>query len=246
MINTIIIEPEPQALTLLQKNINRYCPYLKVAASLECLSNAHQLIAQLYPELIFLNPQLGKKRINELKLPLLRYSEIIFLSSFEKGCFELIKHKNCAFILKPIQPLDFILAVNHALNRIVENKKRRQQERHTNYSANAPTKGEIIAIPTIDGYEFLPVNQIIRCEGLQKCTRLVLVNQSSMVSSYNLGEFVRLLEPYGFISTHRSHLINLKKMVRYHKEGTITMSDGAYIPVSRRRKEAFLNAIVRV
>lgn len=245
MINTLVFEAEPQSLTILQKHLSRYCPYIKVAACQDCLSTAPQLIGQINPELIFVNPDLRRDPAAELNKLSANYCEIIFLSAFEKSCFDLIKNTRHGFILKPIQSLDFILAVNHALNRIIENKDQQQRERLSQRLINLHIGEEVIAIPTIEGYEFLPVNQIIRCEGLQKCTHVILLDKPSMVSSYNLGEFIKLLEPYGFSSPHRSHLINLNRMVRYHREGTITMLDGGHVPVSRRRKEAFLEAVIR-
>lgn len=58
----------------------------------------------------------------------------------------------------------------------------------------------MFGIPTLEGYDFIRVRDIIRCKGLERCTQIVTVERSNIVSSYNIGEFVRLLEPFGLFS----------------------------------------------
>ncbi|NUQ22330.1 MAG: LytTR family transcriptional regulator [Saprospiraceae bacterium] len=101
---------------------------------------------------------------------------------------------------------------------------------------------KLVGIPTMDGMEFLKVEDIIRCEGLRQFTK-VHIKSEAIISSYNIGEFVRLLDPYGFFAPHKSHLINLQYLRSYHIGGTITLCDGACVPLARRRKEAFLRRI---
>lgn len=113
----------------------------------------------------------------------------------------------------------------------------------TSIIVKSPIQDELIGIPTMEGYEFITVKSIIRCEGLKKCTRVIICERSNIISSYNLGEFKKMLEPLGFFLPHRSYLINLSLIKKYHKEGTITMYDGFPIPLARRRKEDFLRMI---
>ncbi len=77
---------------------------------------------------------------------------------------------------------------------------------------------KLVGIPTIECMEFVDTEKIIRCEGLQKCTLIVTTEKSDIISSYNLGKFVDLLEENGFFYCHRSHLINLKFVKKYTRE----------------------------
>ena len=54
-------------------------------------------------------------------------------------------------------------------------------------------------------------------------------------------EFIKKLKPHGFYSPHKSHLINLNLISKYHKEGNILMNNGTWVPVSIRKKKDFLN-----
>ena len=103
-----------------------------------------------------------------------------------------------------------------------------------------------IGIPTAKGLEFVRTQDIIRCEGIQKITKIYIHPQKSLLSSYNIGKYIQLLEPYGFFTAHKSHLINLDFILRYHKEGTITMEDLSTVPVSKRRRSSFLDQLNRL
>jgi two-component system LytT family response regulator len=105
---------------------------------------------------------------------------------------------------------------------------------------------ELIGIPTMEGYEFIMTNEVIRCEGLQKCTRVITTTKTDIVSSYNIGVFIKLLEPYNFFSPHKSHLINLLFIKRYLREGTIVLKDNSCVPVSKRRKSEFIGRVVHI
>ena len=109
-------------------------------------------------------------------------------------------------------------------------------ETANNRSSDHKVQDQIICIHTIDGAEFLKPTEIIRCEGLQKCTRIVTQERSDIISSYNIGIFRELLKNLGFFQPHKSHLINLRYITKYHREGTITMMDSSNVPLARRRK----------
>lgn len=101
---------------------------------------------------------------------------------------------------------------------------------------------KLIGIPTMEGLEFISVEEIIRCEGLQKCTLVVTTEKTDIISSYNIGKFVDLLEVNGFFHCHRSHLINLQYIKKYTREGYIFFSvNSKPVPLARRKRGAFLN-----
>lgn len=100
---------------------------------------------------------------------------------------------------------------------------------------------KLVGVPTIEGIEFVDIDQVIRCEGLQKCTLIVTTEKSDIISSYSIGKFADLLQKDGFFPCHRSHLINLKFVKKYTREGYIFFSAASKpVPLARRRKCEFL------
>lgn len=113
----------------------------------------------------------------------------------------------------------------------------------------SPLLGDKIAIPFPQGLEYVKISDIIRCEGMESYTKVVLTDRrKAIISSYNIGKFKSLLNTEHFFCPHKSHLINLNYIKTYLNEGTILMcgENKANIPVARAKREQFLNLIARV
>jgi two-component system, LytTR family, response regulator len=86
--------------------------------------------------------------------------------------------------------------------------------------------------------EILNTNHLIRFEGCQAYVKVYKENGSSMVSTEKLQDVVIKMKSI-FYQCHKSHVINLEKVVSYNKNGFILLSNGDKVPVARRRKSAF-------
>ena len=101
-----------------------------------------------------------------------------------------------------------------------------------------------IIIPGSKTLDFVLLDDIIRCEGLQNYTRIYLKDGRNIISSSNIGVFKTVLMNREFFSTHKSHLININHIIRYYKSGRVEMVDKSFVPIARRRKEEFQNIIL--
>lgn len=132
-------------------------------------------------------------------------------------------------------------AVNRAKDNLI---KKNGFGKNTNFIENLAEKidkNKRIAIPNRDGLEFVAVSEIIHCEGLDGYTKIHLKEKKALLSSQSIGNFVKLLETYGFFYTHKSHLINLDYIKTYLNEGYIILLDGSKIPLSKLKKQEFLS-----
>ncbi len=118
------------------------------------------------------------------------------------------------------------------------NKKLSEKKKLNNVQTRE-NRNELIGIPSVNGFEFVTGEEIIRCEGMDKCTKIIISDGRKLISSYNIGEFEKLLKTYNFFFCHKSHLINLGYIRSYNKEGSIIMTDSSVVPVSRRKKKEF-------
>ncbi len=245
MISSVIIDPDYGTINKLESLLLNNCPNLEVRGSASDLQHLDYCLINLKPDLAFVHISFANVPI----FCVLEHSmELVFLSEAKPSTSSItpsvtVRHLH---LHKPIQTSELIRVVSHAHYRVNARKERKENLRLIENLVKFHPQREIIGIPIIEGYEFIAVEAIIRCEGLQKCTRITTKENGSFVSSYNLGEFRRLLEPYGFFITHRSFLINLQHIKRYHKEGTIVMTDDSIIPLARRRKEEFLKHIRKI
>lgn len=245
--SVFFVDAEPEIAQNLESHLGQHFPDLEVKGAATALELAQARIQDIHPDIIFFDLQLWK----DFRCPphgnwCQPDFETIILSNSEIGLMETIQNAITGYLVKPVKAESLVLIVQHALQRIQEREELRQNRRFIKSVMQRRLQENSVGIPTIEGYEFLVVNEILRCEALQKCTRVVTRDKSNIVSAYNLGEFRKLLEPYGFFAPHRAYLINLQHMKRYHREGSIYMVDGVAIPLAKRMKGAFLQLIQRL
>lgn len=89
----------------------------------------------------------------------------------------------------------------------------------------------------------LPVNDIFYISAEDKYL-VVHTKTKKHLNRGSLQDYETMLEDYGFFRVHRKYLINL----RYHKSisnGSIILSNGDKIPLSRRKESAFRSAFMK-
>ena len=242
MINAILIDYEINTLEKLKGHLQQHCPEVHISGTATCNKSACQLIKEQKPNLLFIETQmLNDNCISELYHTAESGFETIFISNLPTHAMKAIRYRPSGYVLRPIQSEDLIQAVKSATQEINKKAKPESSSKALPNLLSRIPSNEPIGIPTMDGLEFIAIGNIVRCEGLQKCTRIITTEKSNIVSSYHIGHFRKHLEAYGFFSPHKSHLVNVLQIKRYSKEGTIVMRDNSWVPLARRRKTDFLN-----
>ncbi|MCB0570066.1 MAG: LytTR family transcriptional regulator [Phaeodactylibacter sp.] len=103
-----------------------------------------------------------------------------------------------------------------------------------------------IALPTLDGFIFKRVEQIIFLEADGNYTALHFSDGSRSLICKTLQHTEELLGAYPqFIRVHRSYTINLNHLERYvrGKGGHVVLEDGRTVSVSNGKKADFLKAL---
>jgi two-component system, LytTR family, response regulator len=242
MVNAVIIDKRDEELHCLERLIINSCPEINISNKAYSLDEIHSNLGESNPELIFVD--IDNMRDGEIELVDKFISadfEVIFVTNTPDHALDALKYGVAGYIIRPVRKAELVRTVSHAIqkiNRKVEhNRNKNLLEKLTRQNGNE----HMLGVPTLEGFEFVVIGDIIRCEGLQKCTRIITLDKTDLISSYNLGEFRKLLEPYGFFSPHKSHLINIRFIRKYNREGSIIMLNGSYVPVAKRRKKDFMN-----
>lgn len=102
-----------------------------------------------------------------------------------------------------------------------------------------------LSIPVQNGFNFVEVDAILRCEADRAYTLLVLTNGEKIISSKPLGHFEKMLEHSNFFRVHRSHLINLRYLKSYEKsrQGIVTLTNGDMVFVAKHRRDTFVELV---
>lgn len=241
MINTLLVTPEDKTFHTLKNHLNTYCPQIHIAGTASSLDEACQLIQTQSPELVFLEIIGGDEY--DIFEHCTSDFEVIVVSPSRISTKETLHATERGCLFKPVQVEALIMAVQQAQHWILLKQQQLEISSKLQRLSHQYPPDNLIGIPDMDGIVFLKAGEIVRCEALQRFTRVVTIDGANIISSYNIGQFSKLLSCFGFFSPHKSHLINLLHLRKFHVEGTIHMRDGSTVPVSRRRRSTFLKRI---
>lgn len=245
-ISTIIVDDEAKLREVLIIKLKKYCPEIKVVSTAANVKEALEQIRSHNPDLVFLDIAMpGGSGFQLLKHFKEVSFEIIFVTGFNDYALDALKVSAVDYLLKPVITEELIQAVDKAKIKVANKKRLEKYEVLKHNIDNIGEQQSKVVIPGVSEYSLLKVADIIRCEGWQKYTRIYLENGEIILSSYNIGVFRELLAAYDFYAPHKSHLINIHHIQKYLKRGVVVMSDQEEVPVSRRKKEHFLQNVIK-
>lgn len=249
MHTAIIVDDEPAQQeilsNILQKNFRNY----ELKAICSDVNSGIEKINLLKPELVFLDvvmpPKTGFDLLNYYKpIPF----EVIFTTSYEQYAINAFKVSAVDYLLKPFG----VDQLREALQKFEQRVNEKNSLLHIetllhNINSNTSSNSRI-ALPTLTGYVFEEIQNIIRCEADNVYSTFHLADKRQITISKTLKDCEDLLQQYNFIRIHQSHLINMRFVKEYTKGdgGFVKMTDGSVIDVSRRKKEEFLAALKKV
>lgn len=245
MIRAAIIDDEEEGRNTVYNILTQYCNFVNVVGQADGVNKGKELILSTQPELVFLDIQMADGTGFDLleQLPKVEF-RVIFVTAFDQYALKAIKYSALDYILKPIDPQQLIDAVNKF--KVLEGNFHIMAEQiKTLFGFKSGF--EKIALPTSEGLRFVKVDNIIRCQSDNNYTSFILKTGERILVTKTLKEFEETLSGSNFVRIHQSHLINLNYVERYIKGegGSVIMSDGSEVEVSRRRKENFLDKMAR-
>ena len=244
MIRTIIIEDEQDSMNLLCNLLQEF-KNIEIIAVATNITEAAEVLETLHPDLVFSDIELGEAAIFDMLQQLTTINfEIIFTTAFEKYALQAIKFSALDYLLKPFGKEDLSEAIHHYLQK--QTKQSFQQfETLFHNLKHYQTDSKKIVLPTSAGLTIVQVKDVIYCQAEINYTLFFFADKKKMLVTKTLKEFEELLNDYDFIRVHNSHLINLHHVKNFIRAegGSVTMSDGSVIDVSRRKKDELLKRL---
>lgn len=247
--NVIIVDDRKVHLDDLQSKIEKYCPELNIVATADSVISAIKVIRENPPRILFLDVELGDGTGFDILKNLYNIDfKVIFVSGLEKYAERAFKVFAIDYLIKPVDEIELVNAVTRAKEELSAGIDSKNFEKlKTIGDIDKPF--DFFCINEKKGFTIVYFSDLIKCEADGSCTHFYLIdpethNVNKVTSYLNLHNFDEQLTDHDFIRVHRSHVINMNKIVSYNsQEQVIHLVKGQWAPLGDSYKKNFLGLI---
>jgi two-component system, LytTR family, response regulator len=246
MPKVLLVENEKPIAERFSLLIQRLMPDFELLPVCDTVADAVLSIRMNNPDLVFMDVELNN---NETGFDILKKVQpfnfsVIFATAYDKYAVQAIKFSALDYLLKPVTEEDLLEAVyRYKQERKAFNP--RQFETLFENLGKATTMNQI-ALPTLNGLDFVAIDQIVYFEGEGSQTAVHLMDKAiPIILSKSLKECEEIMVSSGFYRIHKSYLINKNHLKKYikGKDGQVLMSNNKTLEVSRTHKDGFLESL---
>ena len=250
---TLIIDDEKQSHQVLLSLLKENHPNIHVKDHAYSVQDGIKKIKLHEPHLIFLDIEMpdgtGFDLLNNFQNANQLKFQVIFITAYNRYAQTAIRFGALDYILKPVSLTELSDAILRAKVKKLEYIQLAQMQimQETLIKLNKKELPLRMSISTLKGVLYFPTEKIIRLEAMQNFTEFkVEEEERRLIASFNLKKFEDDLKPYDqFLRIHRSHIVNLKKVVRLKKGDKyyLEMSDGSILPVSKTQVKTLIHRL---
>jgi len=240
----IIIEDEEISREILRNYLASYCPNVEVMGEASNINDGEILIQKHNPDIVFLDIEMPFGNGFDLLEKLANITfEVIFITAFSDYAIKAINLSASAYLLKPIDIDELVAAVDKVQQKRIDNVENINTKILADNIKSISNREQKIVLPQMDGFEVVKIKSIVRAEASDNYTILYIEGGAKYTMSKTLKFYEGLLSDFGFLRTHKSHLLNLDHIVKYKKGkvGEAIMSDGSIVLVSASSKKELMN-----
>lgn len=241
----VIIDDEQDARVLLRRMVGDCSSDFQVAAEACSVQESIAMLAANPPDAVLLDIQLrdgtGFDLLAHFPQPTF---QIIFITAYDDFAVKAFQYNALDYLLKPIDA-DDLCRVLHKVRQqqpLQHFQQQLDQLRHTIQDKHL----QKIVLSTAEGLHIVPFNELIRLESDGTYTTFFTTKERILVTR-TIGDYESLTESGPFFRVHQSHIVNLhfvRKVLR--KDGDYALlQDGSQVPIARRRKEAFIEMVMK-
>jgi two-component system LytT family response regulator len=245
-LKAIIIDDEVRSRESLKQKISLYCADVDIIAECENGEQGIVAIEAKEPDIVFLDVEMPRMNgFTMLQQLHNRNFELIFTTAYDHYAIRAIKFSALDYLVKPIEVEELCAAVEMVKQKRKQNTGNERLETLLHNLMLEKNQSNRIAIPSLEGLQFVEVNDIIYLEAESNYTIIYIKPSQKITVSKTLKDFEELLPHSTFIRIHHSWIINKNHVQKYLKGegGQVIMSNGKRLDVARRKKEEFIKAI---
>jgi two-component system LytT family response regulator len=247
LIRAVLIDDETDSNRILQTLLENYCPNIQVAGAADGVETAIALIRDVRPDLVFMDIEMNEGNAFDLlnRLQPIQF-HVIFVTAFDNHALRAFRYNAIDYLLKPVNIRELCAAVDKLNGRQAESDILERVKGLLDGMRTDPGERKM-AVPTTTGLTFIALRDIVRLEAKGSYTIIYLQDRTRVNSSVPFSYYEDLLPESIFFRVHHSHIVNLNKIKSYQKGrgGHVTMDDGSSIEVATRRRESFMQRLLK-
>ena len=238
-LRAVLVEDEASSREILRNYLQKYCPDIDLKGEADSVQQGVALIQKVDPDLVFLDVEMPFGNAFDLldQVPDRRF-ETVFVTAYDHYAKDALNNQAAYYLMKPISIEELIKAVAH-VKEILE-KERALAD--TVLKAGMTKAEGKLTLPQQAGFLVVNISDILYCKADDNYTEIYFKEGKQLISK-TLKYFEEALTAYSFVRIHKSYLVNINEIERYHrgKGGMVTLSNGKEIMVSASRKKELLS-----
>ena len=242
-LRAVIVDDELNCRENLKIIIKEFCTDVEIVGMAESAEKGRTVITETKPDVVFLDIAMPvEDGFSLLKSLPERNFSVVFTTAHNEYALQAFKQNAVDYLEKPINIEDLrnaILKV-HQYHKTGENNT---QESIDTLLRESTSQADKITIPTKGGFMIAHNVEVISLDASDNYTVINLTDGREYISSKNIKIFENNLNPEVFFRVHKSHIVNVKYHLKEfsRSEGNyVKLSNGKFVPVSRRKVSAFL------
>ncbi len=240
-LNILIADDEKISRLYIRNLISEFLPGASIYEA-DSAARAKEILLENIVGILFLDINMPKMNGIELMKSFDKKGfELVYITAYEKYAIDAIKQDAVDYILKPINKREFRNMLQRVIRIHEEKKTHIKKATATDLSEEAYAKQKI-AVYHENGIKFIPISEIEYLKALNTYTLIHHISGAKTIVSKAINRFENNLDPRWFFRIHKSYIINIRAVRAYSptENNMVITTNGAEIPVSRRRLKTFL------
>jgi len=243
VIKSIIIDDEELARQTLHLMLKEFAPEVTISGFANSAINGVTTIKEIQPDLIFLDVEMSGGDGFEMLDAIDNINfDVIFVTAHQQFALKAFKYEALDFLLKPVDPDELINAVKKFKKRITKEDKMRHRMALVKTLSIMNSK---VPLPDKDGIKFIEIEKVVRMEADGSYVTIYFKDDRPQVISKPLKFYATLLSEAIFLRVHRSHLVNIKYVSEFKREGGgyVVLENGEKVQVADKKREMVLRRL---
>ena len=175
MLKTVIIDDDYVSRLILKDMLEKFLDNIEILGEAGTVSDGVKLIEATDPDLVLLDISMPDGTGFDLldKLKTINF-KLIFITAYSEYAIKAFKYSAFDYIIKPLNVEELTKAIKRIpLIKRIDNKVR-VKTLQENLLSTDENISKTVALPEINGFAIINVEEIVRCEGKRNYTRIIL------------------------------------------------------------------------